>query len=185
MAAAERLPGRDLPDQPVAIRVDLGELGLAPLRTLCAHMATVRRRAGAYLGLWSVAQLVFRGVAAESPPRAPEIIAVIRHLSQLESAWSAGVRTIYCEFEDPKKYRDAVQLFRAKVVDVAPAAVGDQPGRHPRQDIRGQGGQWDQGVAPRRVAKEGQWRQAPRWAKHWIHEETLGANLHHQRRISE
>jgi putative protease len=30
----------------------------------------------------------------------------------LEAAWAAGTRTIYCEFEDPKKYRDAVQLFR-------------------------------------------------------------------------
>jgi len=42
----------------------------------------------------------------------PEIIAVIRHLHQLEAAWTAGIRTIYCEFEDPKRYRDAVQLFR-------------------------------------------------------------------------
>ncbi|MEJ1974460.1 MAG: U32 family peptidase [Lacunisphaera sp.] len=37
---------------------------------------------------------------------------VIRHLRQLEPAWAAGARTIYCEFEDPKKYRDAVQQFR-------------------------------------------------------------------------
>ena len=43
----------------------------------------------------------------------PELIVVIRHLHQLEAAWSAGARTIYAEFEDPKKYRDAVQQFRA------------------------------------------------------------------------
>lgn len=42
----------------------------------------------------------------------PEIIVVIRHLHQLEAAWQAGARTIYAEFEDPKKYRDAVQQFR-------------------------------------------------------------------------
>jgi putative protease len=46
-------------------------------------------------------------VAAE-----PELIVVIRHLRQLEAAWAAGARTIYAEFEDPKKYREAVQQFR-------------------------------------------------------------------------
>ncbi len=42
----------------------------------------------------------------------PELIAVIRHLHQLEPAWQAGARTIYAEFEDPKKYREAVSRFR-------------------------------------------------------------------------
>jgi putative protease len=49
---------------------------------------------------------------APSPARDPELIVVIRHLHQLDAAWSAGARTIYCEFEDPKRYRDAVQQFR-------------------------------------------------------------------------
>jgi putative protease len=44
--------------------------------------------------------------------RPPEVIAVIRGAAQLEAAWSAGVRTIYCEFENPKHYRDAVARFR-------------------------------------------------------------------------
>ncbi|MDQ5980016.1 MAG: family peptidase [Verrucomicrobiota bacterium] len=43
----------------------------------------------------------------------PELIVVIRQLNQLEAAWAAGARTIYAEFEDPKKYREAVQQFRA------------------------------------------------------------------------
>ena len=42
----------------------------------------------------------------------PELIVVIRHLHQLDAAWQAGARTIYAEFEDPKKYRDAVTRFR-------------------------------------------------------------------------
>ncbi len=42
----------------------------------------------------------------------PEIIVVIRHLHQLDAAWVAGARTIYAEFENPKKYRDAVTRFR-------------------------------------------------------------------------
>jgi putative protease len=45
-------------------------------------------------------------------PPAPELIAVIRLPEQLDAAWSAGVRTFYCEFENPKHYRDAVVRFR-------------------------------------------------------------------------
>ncbi len=47
-----------------------------------------------------------------SPSRAPELIAVIRLPAQLDAAWSAGARTIYCEFENPKHYRDTVARFR-------------------------------------------------------------------------
>ena len=50
--------------------------------------------------------------APATPFTEPELIVVIRHLHQLDAAWSAGARTIYCEFEDPKKYRDAVARFR-------------------------------------------------------------------------
>ncbi|MEO6006282.1 MAG: DUF3656 domain-containing protein [Opitutus sp.] len=41
-----------------------------------------------------------------------DLIAVIRLPEQLEPAWSAGARTIYAEFENPKFYRDAVGRFR-------------------------------------------------------------------------
>src|SRR4029077_4051888 len=37
----------------------------------------------------------------------------IRLGEQLDAAWAAGVRTIYCEFENPKHYRDTVVRFRA------------------------------------------------------------------------
>jgi U32 family peptidase len=43
---------------------------------------------------------------------APELIVEIRLLEQLDVAWKAGARTIYCEFENPKHYRDAVSRFR-------------------------------------------------------------------------
>ncbi len=52
---------------------------------------------------------VANGVAGQP---APELIAVIRLLEQLDAAWSSGARTIYCEFENPKHYRDAVARFR-------------------------------------------------------------------------
>ncbi|ACB74933.1 U32 family peptidase [Opitutus terrae] len=51
-------------------------------------------------------------VATEPPAGAAELIAVIRLPEQLEPAWSAGARTIYAEFENPKHYRDAVARFR-------------------------------------------------------------------------
>jgi putative protease len=50
-------------------------------------------------------------------PAKPELIAVIRELPQLDAAWSAGVRTLYCEFENPKHYRDAVARFRQLQVE--------------------------------------------------------------------
>jgi len=38
-----------------------------------------------------------------------ELIVLVRNLSQLEAALRCGIETIYCEFEDTKKYREAVQ----------------------------------------------------------------------------
>lgn len=81
----------------------------------------------------------FRHGAA--PSRPPELIAVIRLLAQLDAAWQAGARTIYCEFENPKHYRDAVARFR-ELQAVAP----DRP-ESPSATI------W---VAPPRIFKPGE-----------------------------
>ena len=43
---------------------------------------------------------------------APELIVLVRSLAQLEAALKCGVATLYCELEDPKKYREAVALTR-------------------------------------------------------------------------
>jgi putative protease len=43
----------------------------------------------------------------------PTLIALVRNLPQLEAALKCGVTTIYCEFEDPKKYPEAVDAVRA------------------------------------------------------------------------
>jgi putative protease len=40
------------------------------------------------------------------------LIVLVRTLPQLEAALNCGISTLYCEFEDPKKYRDAVALVR-------------------------------------------------------------------------
>ena len=42
----------------------------------------------------------------------PHLIVLVRDLSQLDAALQCGVETLYCEFEDPKKYREAVARFR-------------------------------------------------------------------------
>jgi putative protease len=41
----------------------------------------------------------------------PSLIVLVRNLAQLEAALQCGVTTVYCEFEDPKKYREAVTQF--------------------------------------------------------------------------
>jgi U32 family peptidase len=43
----------------------------------------------------------------------PRLIVLSRNLSQLQAALEAGIETLYCEIEDPKKYRDAVGLVRS------------------------------------------------------------------------
>jgi putative protease len=53
-------------------------------------------------------------------PASPELIAVIRLPHQLDAAWAAGCRTVYCEFENPKRYRDAVTRFRELQASVSP-----------------------------------------------------------------
>jgi putative protease len=47
----------------------------------------------------------------ETRPSEAQLIALVRNLPQLEAVLQCGVMTVYCEFEDPKKYRDAVTLF--------------------------------------------------------------------------
>jgi putative protease len=55
----------------------------------------------------------------------PQLIVLVRNLAQLEAALKCGVTTVYCDFEDPKKYREAVTLFRTAFG--CEAATGDQP----------------------------------------------------------
>jgi putative protease len=43
----------------------------------------------------------------------PRLSALVRSMEQLDAAIDQGVPTVYCDFEDPKKYRDAVAAFRA------------------------------------------------------------------------
>ncbi|HEY9676199.1 MAG TPA: U32 family peptidase, partial [Waterburya sp.] len=42
----------------------------------------------------------------------PTLIVLVRNLKQLQAALQAGIETLYCEFEDPRAYREAVQIVR-------------------------------------------------------------------------
>ena len=60
--------------------------------------------------------------------RNPELIVLVRNLAQLEAARGRGVQTLYCELEDPKKYREAVAMVRtAGSRGTSPSAINDQP----------------------------------------------------------
>jgi len=50
--------------------------------------------------------------APAQPAAEAELIVLVRSLPQLEAALRCGVRTLYCELEDPKRYREAVTTVR-------------------------------------------------------------------------
>ena len=60
----------------------------------------------------------------------PHLTALVRTRPQLTAATQAGIETIYCEFENPATYKDAVDWFRASHVQdsqtvwVAPPRIG-------------------------------------------------------------
>ncbi|HEX3625497.1 MAG TPA: DUF3656 domain-containing protein [Verrucomicrobiae bacterium] len=71
----------------------------------------------------------------------PTLIALVRSMPQLEAAMESDIQTIYCEFEDPKKYRDATRLFRS---------------RRPSSIINSQSSTPEIFVAPPRIFKMGE-----------------------------
>jgi putative protease len=58
----------------------------------------------------------------------PDLVVLVRNLAQLAAALRCDVETLYCEFEDPKRYREAVDLFHtARGRDPSPSAISSQP----------------------------------------------------------
>ncbi len=128
LARAEKQPlttGR-LTDQ-------LGRLGGTPFKlgTLQNHLEgdvilpvkelnELRRRIATELETQRATPLRWQLADKFTPPRFQaqpaatdaELIVVIREPHQLDAAWTAGARTFYCEFENPKHYRDTVARFR-------------------------------------------------------------------------
>ena len=82
-------------------------------RTLVVNLDTVRTRPRQWnlTGLTPGGEL--RVSTASTAKFNPELIVLVRSFPQLEAALELGCPTVYCEFEDPKKYREAVKLFRS------------------------------------------------------------------------
>lgn len=60
-----------------------------------------------------------------TPPEdlpSPNLVVLVRQLSQLQTALDAGIMTLYCEFEDPRRYREAVQQVRSHPTATADAS---------------------------------------------------------------
>jgi putative protease len=85
--------------------------------------------------------------SANASPGEAELIVLARTMAQLEAALGCDSRTIYCEFEDPKKYREAVSRFRDKQSALSAAASAKAEIRNPQSTI------W---VAPPRIFKPGE-----------------------------
>jgi U32 family peptidase len=90
---------------------ELNELRRRVIAELDAQRAAPKR--------WTLTELRsaefgLRNEASANAATEPELIVVVRNLAQLDGALMCdGVETFYCEFENPKHYRDAVQRFRA------------------------------------------------------------------------
>jgi putative protease len=76
---------------------------------------------------------------------ATELIVLVRNLAQLDAALQCGIQTIYCEFEDPKKYREAVTTFHTARGCVSPSSILHPPSSRPSIY-----------VAPPRIFKSGE-----------------------------
>jgi putative protease len=47
--------------------------------------------------------------------RSPRLSVLCRTLQQVTAALESGVETLYCDFEDPRRYKEAVNLFRSQI----------------------------------------------------------------------
>lgn len=82
-----------------------------------------------------------------SEDAAANLIVLVRSLAQLDAALKAQVNRVYCDFEDPKRYREAVNRFRAWQKSATLIAPGARPELHTSCTLY---------VAPPRIFKTGE-----------------------------
>ncbi|HIK31992.1 MAG TPA: U32 family peptidase [Oscillatoriales cyanobacterium M59_W2019_021] len=87
----------------------------------------------------------WEGGVSSSPDRGgvgegSNLIALVRHLPQLQAALEAGIETLYCEFEDPRGYREAVRRVRqgnpTATIWVAPPRIAKPGENYILQQVR-------------------------------------------------
>ena len=49
----------------------------------------------------------------------PSLIVLVRNFQQLKATLQADIKTIYCEFEDPRNYREAVKMVRESEQEIS------------------------------------------------------------------
>jgi len=126
-------------------------LPVSELNRLRRELAVELERQRALPKRWTASQrlgsgsLVSGKVTPESRPEIPDptLIVLARSLPQLEAALKCGIATIYCDFENPKNYREAVTLFHT----ARGCSVPDPRRQTPSPSI------W---VAPPRIFKPGE-----------------------------
>lgn len=64
---------------------------------------------------------------AEPAKTTPELVVLVRSLPQLVAVLDAGATVIYCELEDPKRYRVAAQLVANRRGDSTPPGAAGSP----------------------------------------------------------
>jgi len=74
-------------------------------------------------------------------PQSSSLIVLVRNLKQLQAALQEGIDTLYCEFEDPRAYREAVQLVRQNqtpkpTIWVAPPRITKPGEKYILQQVR-------------------------------------------------
>ncbi len=107
------------------------------------------------------------GLPRQTAQAEAELVVLVRSLAQMDAAWRAGITTIYCELEDPKRYREIVREFREW--QAAPPSSARAPAAGSREAIGRTGGSDLLGrqsairnphsailVAPPRIAKPGE-----------------------------
>lgn len=52
-------------------------------------------------------------------PALPSLIVLVRNIKQLKAALTADIKTVYCEFENPRNYQEAVKIVRECKEDVS------------------------------------------------------------------
>lgn len=80
---------------------------------------------------WQISsQATFNDILPQPSPAPqssqPELIVLVRSLAQLTMALEYGIQTIYCEFEDPRAYKEAVAQVRSNgtsTIWVAPPRI--------------------------------------------------------------
>jgi putative protease len=106
---------RDLVSQLKALRIDAVRWTIRPESPLEKPRSANGAHAVTYSKPVQAAPASDPPPASSIPSSQANLIVLARNLPQLEAALRCGIQTLYCDFEDPKRYREAVRLVRQSV----------------------------------------------------------------------